>query len=174
MLTPEDGALVHQVLEDPGSDPTWFYHADKDYVALVQGLLTSHSGEPDTWHFADGSLIWKPELDHAEVCKGAAQGWHGFFCFGIKRFWGTKDLPGLMMSPDRVGQCQGVLWRLQASGAERIKPDVSPLQQRREIACCMNQAMRIRETRFPTCGRIRISPRYLREHSPPAALGGAR
>lgn len=109
MLTPEDGALVHRVLEDPGSDPTWFYHADKDYVALVQGLLTSHSGEPDTWHFADGSLIWKPELDHAEVCKGAAQGWHGFFCFGIKRFWGTKDLPGLMMSPDRVGQCQGVL-----------------------------------------------------------------
>jgi hypothetical protein len=59
-LTPEHVAQVHRVLEDPGPNPTWTYHTDEDYHALVQGLLASHPGGPDTWLFAYGSLIWKP------------------------------------------------------------------------------------------------------------------
>jgi cation transport protein ChaC len=31
---------------------TWVYHADEDYVAVVQSLLSSHPGGPDTWLFA--------------------------------------------------------------------------------------------------------------------------
>jgi cation transport protein ChaC len=111
-LTPEHVAQVHRVLEDPGPDPTWTYHTDEDYDALVQSLLASHPGGPDTWLFAYGSLIWKPELDHVEVRRGTAQGWHRSFCFRIERFRGTKEQPGLMMSLDRGGQCQGVVFRL--------------------------------------------------------------
>ena len=111
-LTPDLVAQVHRVLDDPGPDPTWMYHADEDYDALVQGLLASHPGGPDTWLFAYGSLIWKPELAHVEVRKGTARGWHRSFCFRIERFRGTKDQPGLMMSLDRGGQCQGVVFRL--------------------------------------------------------------
>jgi cation transport protein ChaC len=110
-LTPEHVAQVHRVLEDPGPDPTWTYHADEDYDALVQGLLASHPGGPDTWHFAYG-LIWKPELAHVEARRGAAQGWHRSFCFRIERFRGTREQPGLMMSLDRGGQCQGMVFRL--------------------------------------------------------------
>jgi glutathione-specific gamma-glutamylcyclotransferase len=66
-LTPEHVAQVHRVLEDPGPDPTWTHHSDEDYHALVQDLLASHPGAPDTRLFSYGSLIWKPELDHAEL-----------------------------------------------------------------------------------------------------------
>jgi cation transport protein ChaC len=111
-LTPDLVAQVHRVLEDPGPDPRWTYHADEDYDALVQSLLASPPDGPDTWLFAYGSLIWKPELAHVEVRKGTARGWYRSFCFRIERFRGTKDQPGLMMSLDRGGQCQGVIFRL--------------------------------------------------------------
>jgi cation transport protein ChaC len=111
-LTTDLVAQVHRLLEDPGPDPAWTYHADEDYDALVQGLLASHPGGPDTWLFAYGSLIWKPELAHIEVRRGTVRGWHRSFCFRIERFRGTKDQPGLMMSLDRGGQCQGVIFRL--------------------------------------------------------------
>jgi glutathione-specific gamma-glutamylcyclotransferase len=111
-LTPEHVAQVHRILDDPGPDPTWTYHTDEDYGALVQGLLASHPGGADTWLFAYGSLIWKPELDHVEVRRGSAQGWHRSFCFRIERFRGSRDQPGLMMSLDQGGQCQVVVFRL--------------------------------------------------------------
>ena len=75
-LTLEHVAQVHRVLEDPGQDPTWTYHADEDYDALVRGLVASHTGGPDTWLFAYGSLIWKPELEHVEARRGTGRGWH--------------------------------------------------------------------------------------------------
>jgi cation transport protein ChaC len=73
-LTPEHVAQVHRVLENPGPDPTWAYHTDEDYDALVQGLVVSHPGGPNTWLFAYGSLIWKPELEHVEARRGTARG----------------------------------------------------------------------------------------------------
>jgi cation transport protein ChaC len=80
-LTPAHVAQVHRVLDDPGPDLTWTYHTDEDYAALVRGLLASHPDGPDTWLFAYGSLIWKPELEHVELRRGTARGWHRSFCF---------------------------------------------------------------------------------------------
>jgi glutathione-specific gamma-glutamylcyclotransferase len=117
-LTPELVAQVHRALDDPGPDPSWTYHGDEDYDAVVQALMRSHPGGPDTWLFAYGSLIWKPEVEHVEMRKGTARGWHRSFCFRIVRFRGTKEQPGLMMSLDRGGQCQGVLLRLASENLE--------------------------------------------------------
>jgi len=117
-LTPEHVAQVHRVLEDPGPDPTWTYHTGEDYDALVQVLLASHPGGPDTWLFAYGSLIWKPELDYVEARRGTARGWQRSFCFRIERFRGTREQPGVMMSLDRGGQCQGVVFRLAPDNLE--------------------------------------------------------
>jgi cation transport protein ChaC len=111
-LTPDLVAQVHRALDDPGPDPSWVYHTDDDYDAVVRTVLASHPERPDTWLFAYGSLIWKPEVEHVEVRQGTARGWHRSFCFRIERFRGTKEQPGLMMSLDRGGQCQGVLFRL--------------------------------------------------------------
>jgi len=117
-LTPDLVAQVHRVLEDPGPDPNRVYHSDNDYDAVGQSLLASHPGGPDTWLFAYGSLIWKPEVEHVEIRRGTAYGWHRSFCFRIERFRGTKEQPGLMMSLDRGGQCQGVLFRLAPQNLE--------------------------------------------------------
>jgi len=117
-LTPDLVAKVERVRDDPGPDPVLRYHDDRDYETLVQSLLASRPGGPDTWLFAYGSLIWRPEVEHLEIRKGTARGWHRSFCFRVERFRGTKDEPGLMMSLDRGGQCQGVLLKLPPEGLD--------------------------------------------------------
>ena len=117
-LTPDLVARVHRAIEDPGPEPGLSYHADQDYDALVAALMRSKPATPETWLFAYGSLIWKPEIEHVESRRGTARGWHRAFCFRVTRFRGTKDQPGLMMSLDRGGQCQGVLFRLRPENLE--------------------------------------------------------
>jgi cation transport protein ChaC len=117
-LTADLVTRVQRALEDSGPDPDWTYHTDEDYAALVHSLMASRPGGPDTWLFAYGSLIWRPEIEHVEARKGTARGWHRSFCFRIERFRGTKEQPGLMMSLDRGGQCQGVLFRLAPENLE--------------------------------------------------------
>src|SRR5918998_672717 len=117
-LTPEHVALVHRALEDPGPEPGLAYHSEADYDAVVQTVLAQHPPGQDAWLFAYGSLIWKPEVEHVEARRGTAHGWHRSFCFRIERFRGTKEQPGLMMSLDRGGQCQGVLFRLAPENLE--------------------------------------------------------
>jgi len=111
-LTRDLVARVHRVLEDPGPEPSLVYHSEDDYDAIVQTMLASHPAGEDTWLFAYGSLIWKPEVEHIEARRGTAHGWHRSFCFRITRFRATKDQPGLMMALDRGGQCKGLLYRL--------------------------------------------------------------
>jgi len=117
-LTAEMVARVHRKLEDPGPDPELNYHTDADYSAAVATILAAHPIGKDIWLFAYGSLIWKPEVDHAEERIGIARGWHRSFCLRLTRWRGTKDQPGLMMALDRGGQCKGVAYRLSGSTAE--------------------------------------------------------
>jgi glutathione-specific gamma-glutamylcyclotransferase len=111
-LTPDLVARVHRALNDPGPEPGLSYHTQEDYDHAVEAILASHPTGEDTWLFAYGSLIWKPEVEHVEARRGTARGWHRSFCFRITRWRATKDQPGLMMALDRGGQCQGVLYRL--------------------------------------------------------------
>jgi glutathione-specific gamma-glutamylcyclotransferase len=111
-LTPELVALVHRTIEDPGPPPGVACQTEEDYDQMVDGLLSTHPAGEDAWLFAFGSLIWKPECEHLEERAGTASGWHRSFCFRIRRFRGTDDCPGLMMSLDRGGQCKGMLFRL--------------------------------------------------------------
>jgi len=117
-LTPEMVAYVHRTVEDPGPDPELVYHTDADYGAAVEAILASHPKGEDIWLFAYGSLIWKPEVAHAEERIGTAWGWHRSFCLRLTRWRGTKDQPGLMMALDRGGQCKGVAYRLSGSTAQ--------------------------------------------------------
>jgi cation transport protein ChaC len=114
-LTADLVALVHKPVEDPGPLPDMVYQSDDDYDEMVDALLREHPAGKDAWLFAFGSLIWKPECDHMEERRGAAHGWHRSFCFLIQHHRGTIDCPGLMMSLDRGGQCQGMLFRLSGS-----------------------------------------------------------
>jgi len=111
-LTAEQVTQVHRTVADPGPLPGVTYHSDEDYEAMVDNLLRGRPEGGDVWLFAFGSLIWKPECTHVEERCGIAHGWHRSFCFRIRRFRGTPECPGLMMSLDRGGQCKGMLYRL--------------------------------------------------------------
>lgn len=113
-LTADLVAMVHRTIEDSGPLPGVAYQTDEDYDAMVEEFLRTHPAGEDAWIFAFGSLVWKPECEHLEERCGTAPGWHRSFCFRILRYRGTQDCPGLMMSLDRGGQCQGVLFRLPA------------------------------------------------------------
>lgn len=115
-LTPELVALVHRAVEDPGPIAGVDYQTDDDYERMVDGLLATHPPGEDAWLFAFGSLIWKPECEHTEESPGVARGWHRSFCFRIRRYRGSEECPGLMMSLDRGGQCRGMLYRMPAAG----------------------------------------------------------
>lgn len=111
-LTAELVALAHRAIDDPGPLPDVAYQSDEDYDNMVESLLRTRPAGKDAWLFAFGSLIWKPECEHVEERCGTAHGWHRSFCFQIRRYRGTPECPGLMMSLDRGGQCKGLLYRL--------------------------------------------------------------
>ena len=126
-LTADLVAVAHRPIEDPGPLPGLTYQSEEDYDTMVDDLLRTHPQGEDAWIFAFGSLIWKPECEHLEERCGTAHGWHRSFCFRIRRYRGTEEVPGLMMSLDRGGQCKGVLFRL---GARTLRDQLGKLCRR--------------------------------------------
>jgi len=114
-LTADLVAMSHRSIEDAGPMPGVVYQSDDDYETMVEELLRAHPDGEDAWIFAFGSLIWKPECEHIDERCGTARGLHRSFCYRLRRYRGTEDCPGLMMSLDRGGQCKGMLFRLPGS-----------------------------------------------------------
>jgi cation transport protein ChaC len=110
-LTADLVGRVERLEPDPGPMPGLPQFSDADYDATVADLLARHS--PDRLHvFAYGSLIWKPEFEIEMRARAIAHGWHRAFCLRLTRWRGTRERPGLMMSLDRGGCCNGLLCRL--------------------------------------------------------------
>jgi cation transport protein ChaC len=106
--------LVDSVARAEGSAPPPFAApTDSDYEEAVRTMRAGAPSPDEVWLFAYGSLIWKPACEFVERRIGVARGWHRAFCLGWDRwFRGCDAGPGLMLSLDRGGQCQGVLYRL--------------------------------------------------------------
>jgi glutathione-specific gamma-glutamylcyclotransferase len=93
--------------------------SDADYDEAVRAIVTAAPAADEVWLFAYGSLIWKPACDFVEQRIGVARGWHRAFCLGWDRwFRGCEERPGLMLSLDRGGQCEGVAYRLPPDAVE--------------------------------------------------------
>ncbi|MEH6724929.1 MAG: gamma-glutamylcyclotransferase [Hyphomicrobiales bacterium] len=112
-LTGDHVAKVHRDIADGGPPEGLTPQTDQDYAEWVEKVLASHPA-PDrpTRLFAYGSLIWRPEIEHRGEMDAALPGWHRSFCLRQWRFRGSPDYPGLMMSLDKGGHCQGVLFEL--------------------------------------------------------------
>ncbi|WP_244519964.1 MULTISPECIES: gamma-glutamylcyclotransferase [unclassified Ensifer] len=115
MLTSELVACVQRFEPDPGVQPGTVPLAEEDYESILGCLLATRPLGP-LWLFAYGSLIWKPEVTHAEERVATAPGWHRAFCLKLLRWRGTPERPGLMMALDRGGSCKGVIYRLPEEG----------------------------------------------------------
>jgi glutathione-specific gamma-glutamylcyclotransferase len=117
-LTPELVARVAPYVGAPrplpGTPPS-----DADYDAAVREILAYAPSREAVWLFAFGSLIWNPACDFVERRVGIAPGWHRSFCLGWDRWYrGSDKHPGLMLSLDRGGQCEGAVYRLPPAAVE--------------------------------------------------------
>ena len=106
---------------------------DAWYTGMTRQLLDR--APPDgLWVFAYGSILWKRRFEVVEERAARIRGWHRSFSLGPDtRYRGNPDAPGVMLSLDRGGQCQGKVLRMQPEGIEaaldnllRNEPPIPP------------------------------------------------
>lgn len=82
-------------------------------AAALDATIASRPDPDAFWLFAFGSLMWRPDFEFAESRTARASGWKRAFCLGPDtRYRGNPDHPGLMLSLDRGGSCDGIAYRL--------------------------------------------------------------
>ena len=74
----------------------------------------------DTWLFAYGSLMWRPDFDYVERRPALLKGYHRALCIYSHIYRGTPACPGLVLGLDFGGACRGVAFRVAASRAADV------------------------------------------------------
>ena len=94
----------------------WSAPSDENYPQTAAKVRSKLPEDGQLWVFAIGLLIWNGKLPAVERRPGVVRGWHRAFCLGPDtRHRGNPAAPGLMMSLDRGGQCQGIAFLLDPS-----------------------------------------------------------
>lgn len=112
-------SLIARAFPEPVPDDREAMRLLSDEViaaALERSLAERPGSETGLWLFAYGSLMWKPDLDFAEMRLATLRGWHRRFCLWQWRYRGTRERPGLMLALDRGGACRGILYRVDGPG----------------------------------------------------------
>jgi len=112
-LTRELVSKLPATITDPGPIAD-IAHLQTD-EAIAERMAAALAARPagDVWVFAFGSLIWNPGVPVAERRNARMKGWQRSFCLGPDtRYRGNPDNPGLMLSLEQGGQCDGVALRL--------------------------------------------------------------
>lgn len=90
---------------------------DGYYPQTVQAVLGRVPQDGALWVFAFGSILWKRRFAVVEERRAVVRGWHRKFCLGPDtRYRGNPGAPGVMLSLDRGGQCQGMVLRMEGEG----------------------------------------------------------
>ena len=78
------------------------------------------SAEPDgdLWVFGYGSLMWRPGFEFVSRHKALVRGYRRRLCIASHVYRGTPERPGLVLGLDEGGECEGVLFRVEASRRE--------------------------------------------------------
>jgi len=71
--------------------------------------FTSHT---QCWIFAYGSLMWDFSFPHVRKEAARLSGYHRSFCMASVVYRGTKDNPGLVLSLDQGGFCDGIAYKV--------------------------------------------------------------
>jgi cation transport protein ChaC len=91
---------------------------------LQDTLRICKAQKADLWVFAYGSLIWRPEFDHAERRAARVHGWHRALHMWSTLNRGSDDCPGLVLALLRGGSCPGVVFRIPRAQAEQALMDL--------------------------------------------------
>jgi glutathione-specific gamma-glutamylcyclotransferase len=126
-LTAAHVALLPGKIDDPGPMPVEGKTPPDDafYTKATSDLLAAVPPDGELWLFAFGSLIWNKRFDFVEERSGVAQGWHPEFSLGPDtRYRGNPQAPGYMLSLERDGEGQGMVYRFPretlAANVERL------------------------------------------------------
>jgi cation transport protein ChaC len=118
-LTRDLVARLPERIPDPGPMPGAAEPSPERRQRVLSDLLARRLPDGTIWLFAYGSLMWQRPFAIAEERPARVRGWHRAFCLGPDtRYRGNPEAPGLMLSLDRGGQCQGLAFRLPAEGLE--------------------------------------------------------
>ncbi len=91
----------------------------EELAASLARVLQDWDARSPLWVFGYGSLIWNPEFAFDRRITARIHGYHRRLCLWSRVNRGTPDCPGLVAGLDRGGSCAGVVYRLQAAGAQR-------------------------------------------------------
>jgi len=93
------------------------YQTDEVQAETLHAVLQTRPDHDAFWIFAFGSLMWNPITTFEEQRRAHVKGWHRAFCLGPDtRYRGNPSCPGLMLSLDHGGACEGVAFRLDETG----------------------------------------------------------
>ncbi len=96
--------------------------AEERHASMHHAMSAGWDGQGDIWVFGYGSLIWRPEFDHAEARGAVLRGYHRSLCLWSRINRGTPEQPGLVLGLDRGGSCKGMAYRLRADEIPEIFP----------------------------------------------------
>lgn len=96
---------------------------EAERAAQVDAILACAPRRGRIWVFGFGSLIWNPAFHFIERRKARIHGFHRQFCLRARAGRGSPEHPGLMLSLEPGGSCNGVAYRL-ASRTARTELDV--------------------------------------------------
>ena len=110
-----DGSLHAAVRTLLGPDVPFM--SDAERAAQLETFLTAAPRRGKIWVFAFGSLIWNPAFHFAERRTARIHGFHRQFCLMTRSGRGSPERPGLMLSLESGGSCNGVAYRLEPGAA---------------------------------------------------------
>ena len=113
-LTRELVDLLPAAIEDPGPIAIVSQLEQDNYHQRTANALLSHkNAQNGLWVFAFGSLIWKPRFEFDRHRRALLRGWQRSFCLGLdERYRGNPEAPGLMLSLDKGGSCEGIVYKI--------------------------------------------------------------
>ena len=92
----------------------------RDPAPMLQRTLKEWGGQQDLWVFGYGSLIWRPDFDHAERRAAKVHGWHRALKMWSRVNRGTPDCPGLVFGLLSGGSCRGMVYRVDKTHARQV------------------------------------------------------
>ncbi len=97
--------------------PAELFMTDAERMAQVNAMLKRAPRPGRIWVFAFGSLIWNPAFHFIERRTARIHGFHRQFCLWSRAGRGSPEKPGLMLSLEAGGSCNGVAYRLARDAA---------------------------------------------------------
>jgi len=120
---------IPSCIPDPGAMTEIAHLQTSEMRAEAISAALSCRPDPDEfWVFAFGSLVWNPCFEAVTKRRAVVEGWHRAFCLGPDtRYRGNPNHPGVMLSLDTGGHCDGIVYRL---NEETLGQDLAVLFER--------------------------------------------